>query len=331
MAPAAPSICHLRQTLNPEEAWPLMGLTPVQVWEKMDRLLEALEGESDNNNDWIAATEGYYKNNGENTTYMNQPDSKQQSRDSDLLTMRYMFLNKTIFNGLFPPGTLNFHFILAGTPEWTKNREGLRLDGFTNSNRRELDTMPSNFIANVLIYEKPRIRCNDTRMKVLTGNLLHELVHAVLEAYACACRCCEKYILEGEGLTGHGTVWMAISRKVEKAMLRVFGYRCWLGRSQSLAHEHHAMRHRHTEKELKAYEVNEKLYCEARMDFGFAEVDKRVLCCEEDFAEKGDREVDFEGLESDYSEDEEEVDNPRDCNSEKIGVSADPDLRTLLS
>lgn len=149
---------------------------------------------------------------------MNLPRNTQQARDLDLLEKRYELLLKTIFNGLFPPGTLNFHFIPAGTPEWTKNRKGLRLDGSTSSNRRHHDTTPSTFNAAILIFEKPRIRCNTTRTKVLTGNLLHELVHAILEAYACACPRCEKNILQGEGITGHGPVSMAISRKVEKTM-----------------------------------------------------------------------------------------------------------------
>lgn len=69
------------------------------------------------------------------------------------------------------------------------------------------------------------------------------------------------------------------------------------------------MRHRHSEKELKEYEVNEKLYGEARIDFGQDELDKSVPFNEEDFALKGDRELDSTGLESDYSGDDEDDGN----------------------
>ena len=267
MAPKNQIVCHIRQTLYPSEVWTLMGLTPVQVQARMDLLLDTLELTIEQDTSWDAAIKQYDKSNLGSRTYKDLPDSSQVSRDVDLLTKWYEIFIDTILKGLFPPGTLDFHFIPASSPEWTRNRTRSCLDGYVVSNRIVCDTTPDTFKATVVVFEKPRIRCNKTRMKVTTGNLLHELVHAVLEAYACACQRCEKNILEGEGLTGHGPVWMAISLKIEKTVLRVFDYRCWLGRSQSLAHEHHAAKHRHTDKELVFYEVNERLYCEARMDF----------------------------------------------------------------
>lgn len=286
-----------------------MGLTPVQVQERMCLLLDALELTIERETSWDAAMKQYDKSNRGSTTYKDLPDSSQVSRDVDLLTKQYEIFNETIFKGLFPPGTLDFHFIPASSPEWTRNRTRSCLDGYVVSNRIVCDTTPDTFKATVVVFEKPRIRCNNTRMKVTTGNLLHELAHAILEAYACACQRCEKSILEEEGLTGHGPVWMAISLKIEKIVLKGFGYRCWLGRSQSLAHEHHTTRHKHTDKELAFYEVNERLYCEARMDFAQDEILSGVSFDGDDgdeFAEKGNTVEDPEGLESDYSEDDED-------------------------
>ncbi|PVH81440.1 hypothetical protein DL98DRAFT_531082 [Cadophora sp. DSE1049] len=318
MAPINQIVCHLRQALHPGEMWPLMGLTPLQVQERMDLLLETFEFTSETDKSWTTATEQYNKNNRGFTTYTNFPGSSQVSRDFDLLTKWYKIFNQTILKGLFPPGTLDFHFIPSESLEWTRNRDRACLDGYAVSNRQVCDTTPSTFKATVVVFEKPRIRCNVARIKVTTGNLLHELAHAILEAYACACQRCEKNILEGEGLTGHGPVWMAISRKIEITVLRVFGYRCWLGRSQSLAHEHHAARHRHTEKELSFFEVNERLYCEARMDFAQDENLSGVSFDAEDFAEKGDGVEDIEGLESDYSEDDENEDDMVESRNVKI-------------
>ncbi|KAH7391287.1 hypothetical protein BKA64DRAFT_710198 [Cadophora sp. MPI-SDFR-AT-0126] len=318
MVPIKQTICQLRQDLRPSEVWPLMGLIAQEVQERMNLLLDAFGSSIDADKGWNAAIEAYNKSNRGSTTYTDLPGSSQVSRDIDLLTKRYEIFNNTILKGLFPSGSLDFHFIPAGSPEWTRNRTKSCLDGYVVSNRRVCDTTPATFKATVVVFEKPRIRCNNTRMKVTTGNLLHELVHAILEAYACAYQRCEKTVLEGEGLTGHGPVWMAISRKIEKTMVRVFGYRCWLGRSQSLAHEHHVARHRHTEKELRILEINERLYCEARMDFAQDEIRSGVSFDGEDFAEKGDGMVDSEGLESDYSEDDENEDEMMESRNVKI-------------
>ncbi|XMA18343.1 hypothetical protein WAI453_011134 [Rhynchosporium graminicola] len=67
--------------------------------------------------DWIAANKDYNQSNCGHTTYMDLPTSKQQSRDSELLMKRYDLLRKVLLNGLFPPGTLDVHFVMAGTPE----------------------------------------------------------------------------------------------------------------------------------------------------------------------------------------------------------------------
>ncbi|KAK0118035.1 hypothetical protein ONS95_012345 [Cadophora gregata] len=305
MVPNIQSVCYLRQTLRPGEMCPLMGLTLLQVRETMSLILDTFQPTFETKKSWVTANEQYDKSNRGHTTYRDLLGSSQQSRDLDLLTKRHEIFNQTILKGLFPPGTLDFHFIPTGSTEWTQNRARLCLDGYTVSNRIVCDTTPETFKAIVVIFEKPRIRCNTTRMKVTTGTLLHELVHAILEAYACGCPKCAESMLEGEGLTGHGPVWMTIALNTEKTMLRVFGYRCWLGRSQSLAHEHHIAGHRHTEKELLFQEVNERLYCEARMDFALGETRSGISFNDEDFAEKGGGVEDIEGLESDYSEDDE--------------------------
>ncbi|KAL5314886.1 hypothetical protein ACEPPN_017536 [Leptodophora sp. 'Broadleaf-Isolate-01'] len=217
----------------------------------MNAHLESLEYKSEIKNAWIAATEAYNKSNGGHTTHRNLLCGKQQDRDKNLLDKRYELLSETVFKGLFPPGTLHLYFVMAA------NSEGKRYQGTTICDKYKHDTTPDTVIVDVLIYDKPETQCNDTRMKWLTGTLLHELVHAVVDVYTCACQRCKESSVEAEGLTGHGPVWMGISLKVEKTMQQIFGYRCWLGRTQSLAIEHHASQHRHSEKELRAHGVNE--------------------------------------------------------------------------
>ncbi|KAG4439419.1 hypothetical protein IFR05_005112 [Cadophora sp. M221] len=304
----ARSICHLRQTLQPHE-----------VLENMNAHLESLEYRSEVENAWIMATEAYIESNGKYTTYEDLPGNKQQHRDS--------ILNETIFKGLFPPGILTFKFILAGTRKWTRNEDGDSVAGITGCRYSGHHTTHLEIVVKVLVYEDLRFRRNGTRMRYQTSTLLHELVHALVDAYTCRCQRCEKGSEEGIGVTGHGPVWMAISLKIEKTMERIFRCQCWLGRSQSLAVEHHARQHRHSEKELRADEVNERIYCQERISSGENEPDKSIPFDEAHFTRKeADGELDLTGLGSDYSEDdcseddyfadedEDEVDNPgHDC------------------
>ncbi|CZT09722.1 uncharacterized protein RAG0_14391 [Rhynchosporium agropyri] len=178
---------------------------------------------------------------------------------------------------------------------------------YAASNRRESSTTPSKFIASVLVYENLRIRCNTKRMKLLTSNLLHELVHAIVEAYACACQDCEKNILEGEGKRGHGPVWMAISRKVEETILRVPRYRCWLGRSQSLAHEHHdvgTVIRRENWKRMRSM----KDYIAKHVSIWGGEHTSNIAFSGDDFVYQGGGKLDITNIERDHSEDEDSID-----------------------
>ncbi|KAL2063295.1 hypothetical protein VTL71DRAFT_5100 [Oculimacula yallundae] len=281
MAPTPTITCHLRPSVDPQETWHLMGFTPQQILEKMTHHLQALEHNSVINNDWAASTEAYNEGNSGHTIYMDLPGSKQQDRDFDLLKKRFTLISKIILAGLFPPYTLNVRFVREGTMEWTANHNGLCVDGDACSNRSMLGTTPSTLRTEVRLFERPRV------------------------AYACPCGKCQGNVQEGEGVTGHGPVWMDVWREVEKAMLRLFGYRCWLGRSQSLACEDHAYRRAHSLRDMKANEVNEMLYCEARINYGRNEMDESFAFREEDFVCQGDGKRDDSSVESDCSSEDE--------------------------
>jgi len=92
----------------------------------------------------------------------------------------------------------------------------------------------------VIILLNPRHRFHINSPSGLLRTLLHEMIHAFLELYACypaASGCnndaCKILSLQNRGATGHGRAWQYLAKAIEDASPRLLpGIEIWLGREE---------------------------------------------------------------------------------------------------
>ncbi|KUJ15436.1 uncharacterized protein LY89DRAFT_670908 [Mollisia scopiformis] len=76
-------------------------------------------------------------------------------------------------------------------------------------------------------------------VRIILENLLHELCHAIVMAYSCCCRSCQRHQMYGGGNDGpHGICWQRLAQAIEKAVdvsVGCFKLGLNLSRSSSLA------------------------------------------------------------------------------------------------
>ncbi|PVH81441.1 hypothetical protein DL98DRAFT_624114 [Cadophora sp. DSE1049] len=260
-----------------------LGLSGQDVWDQMIPIINRAAEEAGRSAEWEEATRAYDENNDLSANAWDNDEivvvngkiekgkvnleKQQAARDEVLLRKRYDLIRKAIGEELLPEQYVKLSFIRKDgkfAPQWAANKEKgkEKILGKTYSSRVDDRVTPNTVRVDIMVYERTDISLNLPRMRNYTGTLLHEIAHALFGLWACNCDECEEEDVTTEGVpdSGHGPAWMDISLALERMMGRVFGYRCWLGRSAALAVEGETIDYDYTRQQLAAFQVNRRIY-----------------------------------------------------------------------
>ncbi|PMD38387.1 hypothetical protein L207DRAFT_585289 [Hyaloscypha variabilis F] len=173
-----------------------------------------------------------------NSIYWPVDKNGQYKSEERLLKDYWDMFNELFFSNALTPTRSHWRLIERDDLLWN----GVRRHGETDDCRLDFELYddPELFRrevdAVIFIYKDLQGHPME-RLRIYIQTLLHEMIHAFIQIYACFCSRCKTKYEDQEGKTGHGQAWQSIAYEIEIFVRNELGLDLDLNRVISIAEE----------------------------------------------------------------------------------------------